>query len=214
MAHGRIRIKWVDLYRHMDQIRGSDFHKDLLSRAGETKGLMGDDDACALYAVVRHFKPKICLETGTGRGKAAAFILKGLYDNEPGSSKGRLISIERNFEHSVVGELIPKDLRDRFIQVKMTVQRWVKMPEFKDHKLDLFLHDSTHRYKHQLWEFKTFWPLLKSGGVLCSHDVDYNTSFTHFVADQYKSVNGLTDFENSGFAVWMKLSNFGFILKR
>ena len=97
----------------------------------------------------------------------------------------------------------------------MNVKEFVKSDEFKSLTLDLFVHDSTHRYNYQLWEFNTFWGKLNSGGLLCSHDVDYNTSFLTFVNSKYKMDNkGLTDFTNSEFSVWMKVSNFGMLGKR
>ena len=47
--------------------------------------------------------------------------------------------------------------------------------------IDLFLHDSLHTYEHMLFEFRTAWPHLNSGGLLLAHDVGQNTSFFHFI---------------------------------
>jgi len=210
-SEARIRIKWNELYQYMADIRGSEFHKEVLMKAdGDTKGCMSDDDSVFLYALVRYFKPRKCLETGSRRGKASSFILKGLEDN----GSGRLIGIERDTSVTI-GELIPKELIHRFDPMVLPIEKFVKSNEFKNLTLDLFLHDSTHRYQHQLWEFNTFWKVLSQGGVLCSHDVDYNDSFLDFIKLKYVvDPKGLTDFAACGFGVWGKMSNFGFVTKR
>jgi len=210
-SEARIRIKWNELYQYMTDIWNSGFPEEIYNRSGEdTKGCMSTSDSCLLYACVRYFKPKRCLETGARRGKASSFILKGLEDN----GTGRLIGIERD-KSVTIGELIPQKLKYRFDPVNAHIEKFVESSEFKNLSLDLFLHDSTHRYKHQFWEFNTFWEILDSGGVLCSHDVDYNDSFLDFVKLQYVvDQKGLTDFDKNKFGVWGKMSNFGFVTKR
>jgi hypothetical protein len=54
--------------------------------------------------------------------------------------------------------------------------------------VDLFFHDSEHTYENMLWEYRTIWPYIRmGGGVLASHDTDWNTAFKDFV-----NKNGLT----------------------
>ena len=207
----RVRIKWKELYSYNTEIRNSGFPEELRERAkGDMKGCMSDDDSCLLYSLVRYFKPIYCLETGTGRGKASAFILKAFKDSNLVST---LVSIERKTAN--VGELIPDDLKSRFEPINSTVEDFVASENFKHVHLDLFLHDSTHRFTHQMWEFNTFWKLLRCNGVLCSHDIAYNTSFLEFLQSKYvMDKKGLTDFEKSKFGVWGAMGNFGFITKR
>lgn len=215
-AEGRVKIKWQDLYGYMQEVKGSQFFQDLSTRIEDPKGLMGSDDCFMLYAIVRYFKPQVCLETGTGRGKSSSFILEALARNSQTdvfTTQPLLVTVERDSRKT--GDLIPKHLLKWCHQTHMSVQDCVKSDLFKNLELDLFLHDSTHRYKHQMWEFETFWSKLNKGGVLCSHDVDYNTSFLDFVSSKYRMDDkGLTDFEKSEFAVWLKVSNFGFVVKR
>lgn len=215
-AEGRVRIKWQILYDYMQEVKGSQFFQDLTTRIEAPKGLMGNDDCFMLYAVVRYFKPQVCLETGTGRGKASSFILEALARNgqvDVPTMQSLLITIERDSKKT--GDLIPKHLWKWCHQIHGSVQDYVKSDEFKKLKLDLFLHDSTHRRGHQMWEFETFWPKINSGRVLCSHDADYNNSFLDFVSSLYiLDNNGLTDFFKTKFTVWLKVSNFGFVVKR
>ena len=41
-----------------------------------------------------------------------------------------------------------------------------------------------------LWEFETAWVHLKSGGLLLSHNIDYNDAFPDFCRD--KGVKGVS----------------------
>ncbi|OYT15996.1 MAG: hypothetical protein B7C24_10135 [Bacteroidetes bacterium 4572_77] len=209
-SEARIRIDWGKLYDYNAEIRNSGFPEELRKVAGQMKGCMSDMDSCFLYALIRYFKPALCFETGTGRGKASSFILKGFEDSKLDS---KLITLEQKTAHT--GELIPHHLRKYVEFINSKVQTFVQSQEFKILKLDLFLHDSTHRYDHQLWEFQTFWKKLNVGGILCSHDVDYNDSYLDFIKSQYVvDSKGLTEFEKCGFGVWGKVSNFGFVSKR
>ncbi len=46
--------------------------------------------------------------------------------------------------------------------------------------IDIFFHDSDHSYAHQLWEYRTAWPLVREGGLLASDDVDWTAAFADF----------------------------------
>jgi|AntAceMinimDraft_18_1070375.scaffolds.fasta_scaffold17193_2 hypothetical protein len=207
---GRIRIDWKTLYKYIDEINTSGFVDEVQARANnDTQGCMSTIDSTMLYGLIRLFKPKVCLETGSRRGKSSAFILKALKDN----NEGVLLGIERDTKIKI-GELIPERLISPFRIYNMPVHKFADSEEFKNLKLDLFLHDSTHRYEHQLWEFKTFWDKINNGGLLCSHDILYNTSFIDFVNSKYiMDDKGLTDFIKSSFGVWGVLGNFGFLSK-
>ena len=50
-------------------------------------------------------------------------------------------------------------------------------------EIDIFLHDSDHSYQNMLWEFQTAWTYLKAGGLLLSHNIDYNDAFSDFWQD-------------------------------
>lgn len=216
-AKGRITIDWLKFYSYVTEIRGSDFQRQILGNIGNgASGLMGDVDTVVLYAIVRFFKPRVVVESGSGRGKSSSFILKAMEDNileDPTLAGSTLIGIEpsRKIE---VGKFIPKSLYHMFRHLNMSVQMYSKgLPE--DYQIDMFLHDSVHRYNHQLWEFNTFWPYIRKGGILASHDILYNQSFVDFISSKYVlDKNGVTNFEASEFGIWSVTGNLGFILKR
>ena len=209
-SKSRLKIDWKMLYSYIEEINKSSFVDEIQERAkNDTQGCMSTTDSTMLYGLIRLFKPKVCLETGSRRGKSSAFILKALKDN----NEGVLLGIERDTKIKI-GELIPERLISSFRIYNMSVHKFVESDEFKELKIDLFLHDSTHRYEHQLWEFKTFWDKINNGGLLCSHDILYNTSFIDFIESKYvEDDKGLTDFIKSSFGVWGALGNFGFISK-
>ena len=49
--------------------------------------------------------------------------------------------------------------------------------------IDIFLHDSDHRYGPQLSEYTTAWRALRPGGILMSDDIDWSYAFIDFAND-------------------------------
>jgi hypothetical protein len=94
---------------------------------------------------------------------SSAFILKALADE--GLTNARLYSLEmnQNCEH---GAVIPNELRSQFVPLRGRVEDFIKRDGLPS-PIDTFLHDSSHRYRHMLWEFRQFWGRLRGGG--CSY---------------------------------------------
>jgi len=189
----------------------SPFAEDLVRRRASLglTGAMGQFDAAVLYALVTLTRPRVAVETGTHIGMSAAFVLQAMHD--AGVADGRLLSIDtRRTETTAV--LVPDALRDRLTLVTGDVAEVAESAT--PDTIDLFLHDSTHRYSHQLWEFDTFWPRLRSGGVLASHDVDLNASFVDFVSRTYRhDARGRADAPRRLHATWGRLGLIGFAIK-
>jgi len=211
-----MNIDWKKFYDYISEIRENNFHQEIAEKIGDIKGCMSDHDCFLLYAIVRYFKPRFLLETGSGSGKSSSFILKALKRNgEKGNSYNPvLLGIERDHRKEI-GFLIPDSLKKWFVPIRSSAEKFVESGDFKKISLDFFLHDSTHRYEHQMWEFKTFWEKLLPEGILCSHDIVYSTSFLEFVRGKYvMDERGLTDFERSNFFVWGAFGNLGFVVKK
>jgi len=178
---------------------------------GSIKNTMGQVDASALYSLVRIVRPQIVVETGTNRGASTAFILKALHD--AGCTKSKVISIEYE-DGPEVGMLIPQELRANLKIVKGDIRDLILDQKTIPSEIDFFLHDSSHKYEHQFWEFTQFWPLISSGGILASHDVDLNSSFSTFVTQTYHHISGKTDPSKTTHADWGRCGKLGFIQKR
>jgi predicted O-methyltransferase YrrM len=82
--------------------------------------------------------------------------------------------------------------------------------------IDMFLHDSSHSYRHMLWEFRQFWPRLRDGGLLVSHDVQMNAAFPEFVAKTYahEKKTGRRDVQRTSHYEWGRWGYVGFAIKK
>jgi predicted O-methyltransferase YrrM len=130
-----------------------------------------------LYAVCRRQRPDVVVETGVASGVSSSHILVALEKNE----HGQLYSIDLpSGRESRSGWRIPDYLRHRW---QLTPGRSAETLEpllEKVAEIDIFLHDSDHSYENMMWEFETAWAHLKAGGLLLSHNIDYNDVFPDF----------------------------------
>lgn len=163
------------------------------------RGLMGINDRITLYVLLKAFQPRICVETGTSGGASATIILSAIQVRD-----GQMHSIEiASNDQDRYGELIPAELKPHWtlhLQTHTSI-----LPSVLDDlaSIDFFLHDSDHHFRHMQWEFETVWPYIKSGGVLASHDILYNTAFNDF-RERYAP-----DIAGGG-----SIGNFGFLVKK
>jgi hypothetical protein len=112
------------------------------------------------------------------------------------------------------GALIPAELRQQFVPVKGRVEDLIKGDKLPS-KIDLFLHDSSHRYRHMLWEFRQFWGRLRDRGLLVSHDVHYNAAFAEFVAKTHaRDKDGVLDAQRTTHHDWGRWGYLGFVIKK
>jgi predicted O-methyltransferase YrrM len=142
----------------------------------------------------------------------SAFILKALVDEKLATSK--LYSIELS-EDCEQGVLIPDELRSEFEPVRGRIEDLLKANRLPE-SVDMFLHDSSHSYRHMLWEFRAFWPRLRDGGLLVSHDVQMNAAFPEFVTKTYahEKKTGRRDFQRSSHHEWGRWGYIGFAIKK
>jgi predicted O-methyltransferase YrrM len=207
-----ISLNWFDLTRDVVDMHESPFMREFKAKAEArgVKSVMGRMDSSLLYSLVRWAKPKTVVETGTYMGGSASLILKAMEDE--GIADGTLVSIDPR-DDELVGCLIPDEFRPRFRRVIGKFEEVKDRPEVPA-QIDVFLHDSVHRYDHQMAEFEFFWPRIRPGGVLISHDVNKNASFVDFLSRTYKhDAGGLTDEAMTTHAYWGRLANLGYIIK-
>ena len=204
--------EWSDFCQSILVIQQSDFTREMENRLHTlgTKSSMGIFDSSVLLALVKKFAPKVCVETGGNLGMSSSFILQGMCD--AGVQGGQLFSVE--VDPSVaVGSMIPERLKAGFHPMIGDVKQFMRKNAFPG-QIDLFLHDSSHRYKYQYLEFQYFWKKLKPAGVLVSHDVNFNASFVDFVSTTYKHDKiGVTDKARTTHSLWGRLGTIGFMVK-
>jgi predicted O-methyltransferase YrrM len=207
---------WDAVARFAKEIRTSKFMSEMISRrdAYGSEGVMGAIDCATLYGLTRWARPEVLVESGGFVGMSSAFILKALADEELATSK--LYSLELS-EECEQGSLIPEELRSSsgFVPMRGRIEDFLKGDQLP-RSIDMFLHDSSHTYQHMLWEFRQFWPRLRDGGLLVSHDVQMNAAFPEFVTKTYvhEKKTGRRDFKRTSHHEWGRWGYIGFAIKK
>ena len=128
------------------------------------------------YAVVRHLKPRLVVETGILDGLGSTVLLRALERNAAEGVDGRLLSVDIR---SDAGWLIPDELRLRH-EVLIGDSLALLGPAIGDRRVGFFVHDSDHAYGHETAEFETILPLTEAGAALVSDDAHASTAFADF----------------------------------
>ena len=208
---------WDAVARFAAEIRASDFMTEMIKRrnAFGSEGVMGAIDCATLYGLTRWVRPTVIVESGGYIGMSSAFILKALADGKLAAAKLYSIELSQECEQ---GALIPDELRSAsagFVPMRGKVEDFLngdRLPPL----IDMFLHDSSHSYRHMLWEFRQFWPRLRDGGLLVSHDVQMNGAFPEFVTKTYAhdKKTGRRDAQRTSHHEWGRWGYIGFAVKK
>src|SRR5947207_9601395 len=162
-ASTRFYAIWDNVARFAQEIRDSDFMAEMIRRrdAYGSEGVMGALDCAMLYGLTRWLRPAVVVESGGFVGMSSAFILKAFADEELATPKLYSIELSQDCEQ---GALIPNELRSAasFIAMRGRIEDFLKRSQLPP-SIDMFLHDSSHSYRHMLWEFRQFWPRLRDG---------------------------------------------------
>lgn len=130
--------------------------------------------ALFLYYAVRTLKPRVVVETGVANGHSSFFILAALQRNGDGvlhsfdinPAAGVLVDDRTRWELHVSTSADPEaELRDTLRGLG---------------EVDLFFHDSDHRYPTQMFEYETAWPFMAARGLMVSDDVNDTLAFVDF----------------------------------
>jgi predicted O-methyltransferase YrrM len=204
---------WERVSHFAAEIQQSDFMAEMGRHLDgpDGSGMMGALDCATLYGLTRWRRPAIIVESGGYLGMSAAFILKALADE--GLTAAKLYSLESNPD-CAHGALIPGELRSQFVSMRGRVEDFIERDELPP-RIDMFLHDSSHRYRHMLWEFRQFWKRLGDGGLLVSHDVHYNAAFAEFAAGTHApDKKGILDTQRTTHHEWGRWGYIGFVIKK
>jgi len=133
--------------------------------------------AALLYVAVRITCPKIVVETGVADGLSSAVILEALAAN----GEGELHSID--IAKSVGSLIRDKAAWHLHVVSEDTLGEDLDCIAKAVPPIDLFLHDANHDYHHQMLEYKTFWRVMRPGGLFLSDDIDLSYAFLDFVQE-------------------------------
>lgn len=161
-------------------------------RAGETAGTLSVREMIFLHALVCLKKPDVVVETGVAHGSSAVAILSAMkrvgvgklhsIDLPMVERNGQIHALEGHYagerhettvvpDYGQVGWLVPQELRSRWHLYLGDSLRLLPDVIEDVGTVDIFLHDSLHRYRHMMGEFEIAWPRLANGGVLLADDI-------------------------------------------
>jgi predicted O-methyltransferase YrrM len=130
------------------------------------------------YRLVRALRPQTIVETGVASGFSTEILLSGIESN----GLGRLISVDITPN---VGTLVREHHRKNW-KLEILSARHPRR-HFQDllaslQPIDVFIHDSDHRYNWARFEYEIAWSALRPGGLLLSDDVDASFAWLDFCA--------------------------------
>ena len=194
-------VRESGLLDHLLQ-KGREHHAAVARRGdGHSLGAIGYTEGTYLYAITRHLRPQVAVETGVANGFSTAFTLLGLQRN----AEGHLHSIDlprevgRDYESGVFyegegragipagaepGWLIPPELKERWTLIVGRSQEELPRLLGRLGTIDSFMHDSEHSFECMWFEFNAAWPALREGGILVSDDVNSTEAFPRFASER------------------------------
>ena len=161
-GEAKIRPGYFNIAKALVETRHGEFNALMTEReqAAGSKSRMGIAGRAMLYGLGGHYKPRVIVETGGNLGMASSFILKAMRDN--GTTDGKLYSIERS-KKIVPGSIIPEEIKEPYVPLQGAVEDLLADERIPG-EIDMFLHDSTHRYNHMTWEFENSGPGCGAAG--------------------------------------------------
>ena len=129
-----------------------------------------------LYSLIRLSRPAKVVETGVANGHSSYFLLNALLNN----GNGELFSFDVSDN---VGTLLSERERSEWhlnILPNRNNKRHFREKLKEIGTVDIFIHDSNHFYYWQIFEYKSVWDYIKTGGFLLSDDVDSSYAFLDF----------------------------------
>ena len=150
----------------------------------------------AWYCLVRAYKPKVIVETGTSMGWSSFMILSAISKNR----SGHLYSFDLDDSENVkndggVGYLVPEKLKENWTLIIGDTKERLEPILKKLKGIDMFVHDSEHSYETMMHEYSTAWKYLKKDGILGSDDINHSNAFEEFVGKHADGIYDLTEFE-------------------
>jgi predicted O-methyltransferase YrrM len=165
---------------YIDELQGDDSLRaairEHLSHRADRNRTMPYGRRLGWYAATRARKARTIVETGVHDGLGSTVLLQALKRNAADGFDGRLISFDINPD---AGWLIPSDLRSRH-ELHVGNSLDLMVPALDGREVNLFIHDSDHRYGHETAEFEAILEVASQGAVLISDNAHAGTAFRDF----------------------------------
>jgi hypothetical protein len=186
----------VDALRFVTALAGASPPEGLVSEARDALGrvdrlrevtptifprgyALTEEQALALYTLVRLTAPETVVESGVADGYSSAVILEALQ----AAGRGRLVSLDVDARSGALPRASPARERWEFRPSGpgRAARRSLRDALESVRPVGFFLHDSVHTYGGHLADLVAAWGSLAPGGVLLSDDVDNSYAFLDFV---------------------------------
>jgi predicted O-methyltransferase YrrM len=135
----------------------------------------------AIWCIIRHLTPGKVVETGVAHGLTSRVVLEALERN----GRGHLWSIDLpavdSALHAEIGMAISQRLRSRWTYVPGTARQQLPRLLAELTEIDVFIHDSLHTGRNQMFELESAWSAMRDGGVAVVDDIDHSLAFKSFV---------------------------------
>jgi predicted O-methyltransferase YrrM len=177
-------LRWMYEKKYVYRLDEKVVAKMHKSGGGELWGIIGKTACIQLYSLVRAMRPDSIVETGVMSGLSSYVFLQAMEKN----MKGKLYSIdyvepwgeELKKTGKESGWLVPSNLRYRWKPLIGKSSDLLPVLLNKIKPIDIFFHDSEHTYECMWFEFNLVWDYLRKGGMLLSHDINWNNAFIDF----------------------------------
>ncbi len=134
----------------------------------------------AIWCVILHRRPGKVVETGVAHGLTSRVVLEALERNGCGHLWSIDLPAVDSALHSEIGMAIPQYRRHRWTYVPGTARQ--RLPGLLDELagIDVFIHDSLHTGRNQMFELESAWSAMRDGAVAVVDDIDHSLAFRTF----------------------------------
>lgn len=131
------------------------------------------------YCLTRLTRPRLVIETGTHDGLGSCLFARALQRNHDEGHAGQLLSFDID---PGTGWLLPQPLLPfvRLVRGDIRQTLLAQLREAGPQSVDLFLHDSDHRYEHEVFEIEATQPFLSPTGILLSDNAHDTSALRDF----------------------------------
>lgn len=151
----------------------------------QTYGVNSDGDwsLCrAVWCTILHTRPEVVIETGVARGVTSRIVLEALEEND----RGHLWSIDLPYPfdrqlHAQIGAAVSDSCRTRWSYIEGTSSRRLPRLVADVGHVEVFIHDSLHTAKNQLFEMEQAASAMRPGGVILVDDITLHKGFSAFI---------------------------------
>jgi predicted O-methyltransferase YrrM len=170
---------WLETATYASEFRG--IARNRLASAEITLG--GGGHYPLLYFLVRHYQPKIVVETGVAAGFSSRTILKALETN---GDNGKLFSSDLPYfrlanSEKYIGWLVDDELKRNWRLYKEGDRN--NLPDIVSQitEIDLFHYDSDKSYVGRQSTMRLVLPRLRVGSIIVMDDIQDNWFFRDFI---------------------------------